>query len=153
MLSREQNRSAFYWIMTSMCRNRLFEWVTAGIMIWLSIRLVGNPLRLEHSTFRFITTLISPYAFLLILFGIGGFRVFILAIDGYHWQTWTPLLRSFGALSAAVIWGMMGLSLELLEMSGNGITIGSPLYFCLMLGEIFSCYRPLARHGEWNARI
>lgn len=140
--------SALEWVMMRLCRNRLFEWIAALILIGLGGKLVLHPGLIEHSTFRVMLQLITPVGLAWLLLILGLLRATTLAVDGQYRRDLTPQLRALLAGIAAVIWGQMGLALEMIAYQSGASTIGSPVYFGLMLGELFSCYRSLARDGN-----
>jgi hypothetical protein len=139
------DRSFLRWFMLQVCRNRLFEWAMAVIMIWLGVKLLLHPSLLAHSTFRLLLVLVSTFGMIALLLFVGLARVVVLAIDGHYLRTWTPQLRALLSVTAAMIWGQMGIALELITHFNGVPTMGSPVYFGLMLAELFSTYRPLAR--------
>lgn len=131
------------------CGNRLFEWCMALALMLLGVEIFLWPNTIAQSNFRIILDLIDAPNLALIYFTVGHVRVLGLVANGTYWPEWTPRIRAFGALAGAVIWGQMTIALFMLTSEvGRAPSPGIPVYFVLTLGELFSCYRVLARDGD-----
>lgn len=130
------------------CGNRLFEWIMAGIFVAVSIELAIWPQAVGASNFRYLP--LDNIALPILLLVIGASRIGALLANGRFWPQWTPKVRAFGALAAALIWFELAAALAVYVVSvGRPPSPGIPVYLGLMLGEIITCYRAaLASDGS-----
>jgi len=129
--------------------SRLFEWVTAGMMLTFFVILSIWPQSANNSSLRIIIAAGFAEPYLRLSFFIGGVMRCAALVANGHWQPVGPWLRACGALGGAVLWASMGWALvpSLGSDSENAILLG--VFAWLFLGEIASCHRSLA-HGRWR---
>lgn len=124
--------------------SRLFEWVAACSMLGIAVTLAASPATIQRGSFRYMLdagltpSLLGPFFAL-----VGVLRIIALYANG-EWKPWGPRCRAAGALLGALIWGQMALALAQLTKDTSTISLGIPVYFCIILGELFSCYRAAA---------
>lgn len=123
------------------CSNRLFEWMTAGMMVGISGTIGFNPHAVAAGGFYLLQNLGLTPAVLQVFFAIVGFlRVAGLYANG-HWPVYGPWCRAGCALFGALIWGEMLLSLIKWSSQSDYVSLGVPVYALLTVGELISCYR------------
>src|SRR5690349_16253327 len=97
--------------MNNHCSNRLFEWMTACMMIVISIIIAINPMTVEFGGFYLMRDIGLAAPALGTLFMAGGcLRVAALFANG-NWPVYGPRFRAACALIGAVIWMQMLLAL------------------------------------------
>lgn len=115
------------------CYRRLFEWMATLMMLGIACLalLPGSGV---------------PIAFALAVGVIACVRASALYLNG-KWPITGPRCRAFCALLGAFIWLQM---MMVLSRHGGILPIELPVYLCLTLGEIVTCYRSAAdvRHRE-----
>lgn len=130
--------------MHSHCFNRLFEWMTASMMVVIAIIVAVNPKTVEFGGFYLMRDIGLTASALGTLFMAGGcLRIAALFANG-HWPVYGPRLRAACALMGAVIWMQMLLALTAWSTKSGYISIGVSVYFFLTVGELISCYRAAA---------
>lgn len=123
------------------CRNRLFEWIAASMMLGMAVVLAASPKAIEYSTFHLMLDIgFTQTEVTLFFFVAGGARVTALLANG-RWPFYGPWLRAFGSISAAIIWGQLMVALYGGSRMTGTISPGVPVYFFLVVGEFISCYR------------
>lgn len=132
--------SRFLGAVVKPCRERLFEWLAAMMMIGIALLLIVSPQSLESGSYRYMLG-VGLHASLLSCLCLcgGGTRLCALMANGL-WPLWGPRLRAFGAVAGAYLWFQMFLALASFT-SPSGPSIGLPVYFTLMVGEFVSCWR------------
>lgn len=123
------------------CSNRVFEWVMTAAMLCIALTLFLSPRSIEASSFRLMlaagyTQFAAAFFFLI----AGGLRICALFANGTL-PVYGPLVRAIGALAGAVIWGQMGIALLGMSPITGTISAGVPVYFALVGGELYSCFR------------
>lgn len=112
------------------CFHRLFEWMATLMMLGVS---ACGLVQLSSHT--------PPQVALFILIGVlGTVRVSALYLNG-AWPIAGPRARAICAVFGAVIWLQM---MMVLQRHGGLLPIELPIYLCLTLGEIITCYRSAA---------
>lgn len=133
----------------SFCRNRLFEWMTALMMLGIAAVLIVSPNSISQSNFRLMLEVgfsQSTVLFLFLLFGLT--RVIALYFNGswkYGYRT-----RAACALGGSFVWVQMVLALAGNTYVTGTISPGVPVYTVLVIGELISCYRAV-RDERFNA--
>jgi hypothetical protein len=118
----------------------LFEWCTTFMMIGMAVCIFLTPKTIELGAFRFMTYFgMSSLPAFALLFIAGTLRICALIANG-RWQ-YGSLARLSGAILGAFFWFQLGVALVLLTQVSGTLSIGIPVYFVLMGGEIYSCYR------------
>ncbi len=126
------------------CFNRLFEWMTALMMVVIAIIVAINPKTVEFGGFYLMRDIGLTATWLGTLFMLGGcLRIAALFANG-HWPVYGPRFRAACALMGAVIWMQMLLALTAWSTKSGYISIGVAVYFFLTVGELISCYRAAA---------
>lgn len=132
---------------TSHCYNRLFEWMTALMMVGIAVTIALSPKAIAFGGFYLMQDIGLTPAILGVLFSLGGcLRVAGLYANG-NWPIYGPRLRAGCALGGAVIWAQMFLALIKWSSQSGYVSIGVPVYLFLTIGEFISCYRA-ARDGR-----
>ena len=127
--------------MNTHCFNRLFEWMTAMMMIGISITVAINPKTVEFGGFYLLADIGLTAPALGTLFMAGGcIRVAALFANG-SWPVYGPRFRAGCSLFGAVIWMQMLVALTAWSTRSGYLSIGVPVYFFLTVGELISCYR------------
>jgi hypothetical protein len=117
------------------CGNRLFEWVSAAMLLGIGLILVVSPQAVELGAFRHLPGGLWP---LFVLFALA--RAFGLWANG-HWDVIGPRLRALGALVGAMLWFQMFIALLMQASEVGSASLGVAVYPCLVMGELISCYR------------
>jgi hypothetical protein len=120
---------------------RLFEWMTALMMLGIAATIGVSPRTIESGGFHLmqdagITRDRLGWAFLL----IGILRIGALYANGRS-PFYGPWCRFAGAFVGALVWLQMGLALVAWSDRAGYVSIGVPVYAVLALGEFISCYR------------
>ncbi len=130
--------------MSNHCFNRLFEWMTALMMVVIAVIVAVNPKTVEFGGFYLMRDIGLTATALGTLFMAGGcLRIAALFANG-HWPVYGPRFRAACALMGAVIWMQMLLALTAWSTKSGYISIGVAVYFFLTVGELISCYRAAA---------
>lgn len=125
---------------------RLFEWMTSGMMIGVSIILAVNPKSIQFGGFYLIENIgLTAPVLAFVFFLVGVLRIVALFLNG-PWR-YGPMLRAGGAVVGATIWAQMLYALTLWSMKGGYLSIGVAVYLFLAVGEAISCYRAAADGG------
>jgi hypothetical protein len=133
------------------CSNRLFEWMTAAMMLGIAATIAASPQSIAGGGFYLMGNLGLTPAVLVALFCAAGIaRAAGLYANG-HWPVYGPWCRALGAFGGVFIWAQMFLSLVKWSSQSGYISIGVPVYFFLTFGELISCYRA-ARDGRAVSR-
>lgn len=131
-------------MMHNHCFNRLFEWMTALMMVVIAVIVAVNPKTVEFGGFYLMRDIGLTASALGTLFMAGGcLRIAALFANG-HWPVYGPRFRAGCALMGAVIWMQMLLALTAWSTKSGYISIGVAVYFFLTVGELISCYRAAA---------
>lgn len=129
---------------------RLFEWMTACMMIGIAVTVGANPKTIEFGGFYLMRDIGLTAGALGILFmAAGGLRIAALFANG-RWPVYGPRFRAGCALMGAVIWMQMLLALTAWSARNGYISIGVSVYAFLTVGEMISCYRAASdvRHRD-----
>jgi len=120
---------------------RLFEWVSSLMMLGIAIVIGINPQTVKVGGFYLMTNigLTAPMLGVLTTF-VACARIAALVANGI-WPAWGPRARAAAALIGAALWAQMASALAAWSSQGGYISIGVPVYLCLTLGELISCYR------------
>ncbi len=120
---------------------RLFEWMTSLMMLGMAIVIGLNPQTVKVGGFYLLANigLTAPMLGVLFTF-ISCARIAALVANGI-WPTWGPRARAGCALMGAALWVQMMSALAAWSSHNGYISIGVPVYLCLTLGELISCYR------------
>jgi len=131
-------------ILYNHCSNRLLEWMTALMMIFIAVIVAVNPKTIEFGGFYLMRDIGLTAEVLGALFmACGWVRIVALFANG-HWPVYGPRFRAACALMGAVIWTQMLLALTAWSTKSGYISIGVAVYFFLTVGELISCYRAAA---------
>lgn len=123
------------------CSNRLFEWMTALMMLGIAATIASSPRSVGSGGFHLMLNLGLTPQVLGWFFAFAGFaRVAGLYANG-HWPVYGPWCRALCALGGAVLWGQMCLALIKWSEQSDYVSIGVSVYLFLTLGEVISCYR------------
>lgn len=124
----------------------LFEWLTATMMTGIALCVVITPKTIEMGAFRYMLDAgFTPFMAFLFFIGAGGLRMLALIANGR--LRYGTHCRAAGALVGAFMWFHMAYALiQLTEITGT-LSVGIPVYFVLMIGEVISCYR-VALHAH-----
>ncbi len=129
------------------CCNRLFEWVMTISLLLIGMLIVQWPESMSASAFRMVLRGVGPIHLGIFYMVIGGVRIAALAANG-RWK-YGRYARALGAVGGAIIWGQMDYALLILmPHAGTPPSPGLPVYFCLVIGELISCYRAMATKNE-----
>lgn len=111
------------------------------MMLSIAITIGFYPHTISHSSFHYMLALGFEPEFLLTSFIVFGFlRGLALYVNGY-WRLYGPLLRAIGCVGGAFLWFTFALSLWQTSYDTGVISLGVPVYTCLMIGEIISVLR------------
>lgn len=120
---------------------RLFEWMTAFMMLGMAIVIAANPQTVRAGGFYLMTNIGFTAPVLAVLFTFGGcVRIAALFANGL-WVSWGPKMRAGCALLGASIWVQMGVALIAWSAQSGYLSVGVPVYLFLTVGELISCYR------------
>lgn len=123
------------------CSNRLFEWMTALMMLGIALTIATSPQSVAHGGFYLMQNVGLTPAVLVVLFCAAGLaRAAGLYANG-HWPIYGPWCRALGAMGGVFIWAQMLLSLVKWSSQSGYVSIGVPVYVFLTIGELISCYR------------
>lgn len=135
------------------CQNRLLEWCCCCIMIGIALCLYLSPRTLEAGSFRFMAQAgFTPTGTLQLMLICGLARMAALWLNG-NWQPYGAWCRATGSVVGAVIWFQMAVALLLLSQITGTLSLGTPTYFVLTVGEILSCYRAAIDERRPRARF
>lgn len=123
------------------CRNRLFEWMTTGMMVGIVFTIAWTPATIQVGAFRYLLALGFTPTLLFVFFAVVGFARAASLYSNGRWPVWGPRGRAAGALLGGFIWGQMALALIFLTKDTGTLSIDIPVYVFLALGEAISCYR------------
>jgi hypothetical protein len=120
---------------------RLFEWMTAMMMLGIAATIAASPRTIESGGFHLmrdvgLTGARLGWAFV----SIGSLRIAALYANG-RWPFYGPWCRFAGAFVGALVWVQMSLALVAWSDTAGYISIGVTVYAFLALGEFISCYR------------
>ena len=123
------------------CSNRLFEWMTALMMVGIAVTIAASPRAIAGGGFTLMENVgLTPGVVVIAFLLAGAARMAALYANG-HWPFYGPWCRAIGAVTGAVIWAQMGLSMLVSSVTGDFVPLGVPVYLVLTAGEIISCYR------------
>jgi hypothetical protein len=123
------------------CAPRLFEWMTASMMIGISLTTAFDPQSVSRGGFHGLYELGFSAPLLATFFMLAGcVRVAGLFANGM-WPVIGPRFRAAGALAGSFIWLQMLYSLTVWSMKQGYFSLGVPVYACLSVGEFISCWR------------
>lgn len=130
---------------------RLFEWVTAGMMIAIAVTLTIWPKSAEIGSFLILIQAGFDKGLLQLGFFVGGVARCVALFANGRWPIIGPWMRATGALGGAVLWALMGSAVipSLGNISNGALAVA--MFGSLLIGEIFSCHRALA-NGRWQQR-
>lgn len=124
-----------------MFSNRLFEWYATATMLGIALSLATSPGVIRNSAFHFLLTSgFSQAGVLALLLLFGLVRVAALVANG-RVPVYGPIARALCALGGAFTWLQFCLALLQYSTVQGVLTPGVTVYFFMMVGEIFSCYR------------
>jgi hypothetical protein len=92
------------------CRNRVFEWTMAVILLLIAAWLVVWPTAMSDNSFRHIYDVVGPEFVWIYLFIVGSFRTAALWLNGAI-PKWGPRMRAVGSVAGAVVWLQFAASL------------------------------------------
>jgi hypothetical protein len=125
----------------SFCRNRVVEWLCAGMLINFGLTCALSPTTLEIGSFKYLTALgVTPFLFTAANAGVGVVRIMALYFNGYG-LPWSARVRALCAIYGACVFGIMGLSLVYLTRDTGTLSLGAGTHFLLALIELYSCLR------------
>ncbi len=121
--------------------HRLFEWMTALMMLGIAATIAASPHTIESGGFHLmqgvgLTRDRLGWAFVL----IGSLRIVALYANGRS-PFYGPWCRFVGALVGGLVWVQMSIALIVWSDRAGYVSIGVPVYVVLALGEFISCYR------------
>jgi hypothetical protein len=120
---------------------RLFEWMTAMMMIGMATVIAANPNTVRVGGFYLMTNVGLTAPILAVLFTFAGcVRVSALFANGL-WALWGPRFRALCALIGASLWAQMAIALTAWSAESGYVSVGVPVYAFLTIGELISCYR------------
>lgn len=120
---------------------RLFEWMTALMMLGMAVIIAANPHTVKVGGFYLMSNVgITATTLAVISTFIGCIRIAALFANG-TWPIWGPRFRAACSLLASVMWMQMFLALIAWSTESGYVSIGASIYLCLALGEVISCYR------------
>lgn len=123
---------------------RLFEVVMTMIMLSMVPIFILSPDTIKIGSFRLMHRAGFDAFNLAIFFAVfGTIRIAAFIANG-NWKVWGPRFRAIGAGAAAFIWFQMAYALLILSPQTGTLSVGIPVYFWLMVGEVVSCYRAAA---------
>lgn len=129
------------------CENRLFEWISTGMMLGISFILFAWPDTISFSAFHYLVAGGVPQNSVALAFFVFGFvRVVALIANGLV-PYYGPLARATCALAGAFLWAQLMFALIDWSHQMARVSPGVPVYLFLAVGEIASCYRA-ARDGR-----
>ena len=121
--------------------NRLFEWLVSAMMVLIAITVAVSPKTIAFGGFAGIEAVGLTAPMVAVLFSLAGcLRCASLYANG-HWPVYGPRCRAACALAGALIWVQMLYALTKWSLTSGYLSIGIPVYACLTIGEIISCYR------------
>lgn len=121
--------------------NRLFEWMTAAMMIGIAVTIAVSPHAVEGGGFHLMKNLGLTPMVLVVFFMIASIARAIGLYANGRWPVYGPWCRTLGAAAGAVIWAQMLLSLIKWSDQSGYVSLGVPVYLFLAMGELISCYR------------
>lgn len=129
------------------CSHRVFEWMTALMMIGIAVTIAVSPGTMAAGGFTLMGNVgLTPGVVVVVFLAAGWLRMAALYANG-HWPYYGPWCRAGGAMIGVIIWAQMFFSmLKWSEVSGF-VPLGVPVYVFLTVGEFISCYRA-ARDGR-----
>lgn len=92
------------------CSHRLFEWTMAIAMTLFGWHVVLFPSTMVQSRYVGVLLILPMSTFAVLCVIIGTCRIIALSRNG-HWPEWGPHIRAFTALTAAVLWAQLAVSL------------------------------------------
>lgn len=123
------------------CANRLFEWVSTGMMLGIAFILFIAPGTISNSAFHYLLDAgIAQYWVGFAFFLFGFTRIVALIANGLI-PYYGPLARATCALAGAFLWAQLMFALVDWSHQLASISPGIPIYMFLAIGEIASCYR------------
>lgn len=123
---------------SSHCTHRLFEWITSGMMLGIALDIAYSPHAIAAGGFHLLQNLgLTPRVLIAFFLITGLARLGSLYANG-HLPIYGPWCRVACAALGAFIWAQMMLSLVVWSEAGDYLSIGVPVYFFLMVGEIVS---------------
>lgn len=122
--------------------NRLFEWMSASMLLGVALILTYDPSTLVDSQFVLLSRVgYTPFVVTSLGFVFGTVRISALVVNGFSVK-WGPVCRMAASLFSALLWGLMCYSsLEWFVMWGYTLSLGVPIFFFLMVGELISAHR------------
>ena len=126
---------------SNMFSNRLFEWYATSTMLGIALSLAVSPGVIKNSAFSYmLDSGLTQYGVLLLLLLFGAVRIAALLANGKV-PVYGPIARALCAMGGAVMWLQFCLALLKYSASQGVLTPGVTVYFFMMVGEVFSCYR------------
>ena len=121
---------------------KLFEWFAAINMACMGTIVLVWPDTLQASAFKYLVNLsISPSMLGLICFLVGFSRLMALIVNGRSW-IYGPRVRAYSALTSAVVWLQLWISLLLYAFTDTGVpSLGLSNWAWLFFGELIVAYR------------
>lgn len=121
-------------------RAPLTEWTTTSMMIGIALCILLTPMTIEMGSFRYLrdfgfTAGVAVFTFA----AVGLLRIFALYANGRWPGGWKARLA--GSVAGAMVWAYMAYALLLLTRETGTLSIGIPVYACLSVAEVISCYR------------
>lgn len=118
----------------------LSEWSTTAMMLGIAACIFITPRTIEMGSFRFMQEIgIGPSSAFLIFASAGILRIIALYANG-RWPHGTTARVVSGSVGA-FMWFQMAWALMLLTRETGTLSVGIPVYLCLTVSEVISCYR------------
>lgn len=122
-------------------QSRLAEWMCAAMLLGIGFVISHDPRADLGSLFVFNNIGIPPHFLGLLCTLMGALRIAALIINGFSARL-GPMARAIGSAAGALLWSQMGIALAVWTGEGaHGVPIAVPIYICLTVGELISCYR------------
>lgn len=135
------------------CTDRLFEWVAATTMIFISMTLALPGETLERSA-------LSPLLFhgvteegLASFFGICGTLRGVALFANGRLRPSGARMRAFGAIAGALVWVQLAVVLFFDSLISGKPSFLLPIFIGLVGGEMVSCYRAVFDAGKRHAGL
>lgn len=122
--------------------NRQTEWLMVGCFFGLFLEMFFSPDLASSSAFQYMWGGHHPYWLAVVFLLTSYLRALVLILNGRSYY-YGPYLRALGALTGAVLWSLLAISLIRIIMDQSYPTqpISVPVYVCLVLAELFTVYR------------
>src|SRR5258708_38911234 len=126
---------------TRHCANRLFEWITAAMMMGIAVTIAVSPQAVDDGGFHLMKNLGLTPTILAVLFFVASISRAIGLYANGRWPIYGPWCRALGAAVGVIIWAQMFLSLIKWSGQSGYVFLDVSVYLFLTIGELVSCYR------------